>query len=85
LTSTAFVTEHIRVAKLIQDFISVPFSDKEAWVYGEIREDLHRRGTPFGQLDMMIAAVAKANAWILVTHNQKEFKRVRGLHLEDWQ
>jgi tRNA(fMet)-specific endonuclease VapC len=42
-------------------------------------------GKPIGQLDMMIGAVAKAHDWILVTHNQREFSRIPGLQLEDWQ
>lgn len=78
-------TERFRVARLIQDFVRVPFSEKEAWSYGEIRGNLHKKGTPIGQLDMLIGAVAKANDWILVTHNQKEFSRIQGLQLEDWQ
>jgi tRNA(fMet)-specific endonuclease VapC len=74
-----------RVATLIQDFVTLPFTAKEAWTYGEIRGDLHRKGTPIGALDMMIAAVAKANDLVLVTHNLKDFERIPELHLKDWQ
>lgn len=78
-------SERLRVARLLQDFVRVDFSEKEAWIYGDIRSHLHHIGKPIGQLDMMIGAVAKAHGWILVTHNQREFSRIPDLQLEDWQ
>ena len=42
-------------------------------------------GTPIGSYDLQIAAIALANNLILVTHNTREFERVEGLQLEDWQ
>lgn len=56
-----------------------------AQAYGMIRADLERQGTPIGPNDLWIAAVAKANDLMLVTHNQREFTRVVGLRLEDWE
>jgi len=38
-----------------------------------------------GPNDLIIASIAKANDLILVTHNGKEFNRVEGLTVEDWQ
>lgn len=66
-------------------FASVPFDDAAADVYGLIKADLFARGTPIGPHDLLIAAIALANNLTLVTHNSKEFSRVRGLQLEDWQ
>ena len=43
-----------------------------------------KKGIPIGPYDVSIAACAKANNLILVTHNTKEFKRIEGLRLEDW-
>jgi tRNA(fMet)-specific endonuclease VapC len=40
---------------------------------------------PIGPNDLMIAAIVLANGLILVTHNTREFSRVSGLALEDWQ
>jgi len=53
-------------------------------VYGKIRAELERKGTPIGANDYFIAAIVKANGGILVTNNTGEFARVDGLTLEDW-
>lgn len=52
--------------------------------YGKIRADLEKNGTPIGPLDMMIAGHAKSLDYTVVTNNVKEFKRVRGLKIENW-
>ncbi|MBD2597370.1 type II toxin-antitoxin system VapC family toxin [Nostoc spongiaeforme FACHB-130] len=66
-------------------YISLPFDGKSARIYGEIRSELSKLGTPIGAYDFQIAAIALANELILVTHNIKEFQRVRDLKLEDWE
>ena len=70
---------------LFQLFRSLPFDDAAADTYGRIRADLTPRGTPIGPNDLMIAAIALAHHLTLVTHNVREFGRVEGLHLEDWE
>ena len=52
--------------------------------YASIRADLERRGQIIGQNDMLIAAHALALDAILVTDNAREFKRVKGLRIENW-
>lgn len=64
---------------------SLPFDDNAARVYGKIRAELSSRGTPIGPNDLMIASIALANDVALVTHNTREFGRVDGLRIEDWQ
>lgn len=73
------------LATLFQLFESLPFDDAAADAYGRIRADLTARGTPIGPNDLMIAAIALAHHLTLVTHNTREFGRVAGLHLEDWE
>ena len=53
--------------------------------YGAIRSELERVGQPIGSNDLLIAAHAKALDLILVTNNVREFRRVPGLVVEDWQ
>lgn len=52
--------------------------------YGQIRAALESRGTPIGNNDLWIAAHARAEGWILVTNNEREFNRVEGLQVENW-
>jgi tRNA(fMet)-specific endonuclease VapC len=73
------------LAQVFAQFVSIPFDDAAADVYGQIRSYLERRGTPIGPNDLMIAAIAKANDLTLVTHNTDEFGRVPGLKIEDWE
>ena len=71
--------------ELFADFTSVPFDDEAASKYGEIRSDLARKGTPIGPNDLMIAAIASVHELTLITHNTREFNRVTGLKVEDWE
>lgn len=73
------------ITRLQQRFASLPFDDRAAAEYGKIRAYLASQGTPIGPNDLMIAAIALADALTLVTHNTTEFSRVPGLKLEDWQ
>ncbi|GJD22801.1 virulence-associated protein VapC [Rivularia sp. IAM M-261] len=66
-------------------FVSLPFDDAAAIIYGRIRAELTALGTPIGPNDFQIAAIAIANNLILVTHNTGEFSRINGLLLEDWE
>ena len=64
---------------------SLPFNDAAADEYGSIRAYLERRGTPIGPHDMMIAAIARANGLVVVTHNTQHFSLIPGLNIEDWE
>lgn len=52
--------------------------------YGSIRSDLEQSGVPIGPNDLWIASHARADKLILVTNNEREFKRVKGLKVENW-
>lgn len=66
-------------------FISLPFDDACCDVYGRIRSDLAQSGTIIGPNDLLIAATTVANDLTLVTANSKEFGRVAGLSIENWE
>lgn len=70
--------------EFLRPFSVLPFDEKVANIAAKIRYDLGKIGTPIGPIDTLIAATAMANDKTLVTHNVKEFKRVKGLKDEDW-
>jgi tRNA(fMet)-specific endonuclease VapC len=65
--------------------VSLPFDDRCAEEAAFIRLDLGRSGRPIGPNDLLIAATARAHDLVLVTHNTREFARVPGLRVEDWE
>ncbi|MEW6284008.1 MAG: type II toxin-antitoxin system VapC family toxin [Candidatus Eremiobacterota bacterium] len=64
---------------------SLPFDDSCADYAGTLRAEIEGAGTPIGPNDLLIAATALAYDVILITHNTREFARVPGLRLEDWE
>jgi len=70
---------------LLADFPIIEFDQQDAFIAGEIRADLERKGTPIGPYDVLIAGQAKARNLTLVTNNIGEFSRVENLQVEDWQ
>lgn len=69
---------------LLPNLPVLPFDAAAARRYGEIRADLERRGTPIGDADMRIAAVALSQDLKVVTGNERHFRRVPGLEIENW-
>lgn len=62
----------------------LPFGAAEAATAARVRLDLEKAGHPIGPLDLLIAATALERGAVLVTHNTREFRRIRGLRIEDW-
>jgi tRNA(fMet)-specific endonuclease VapC len=74
-----------KLQSFFERFVSVPFDDAAAEVYGRIRAQLAGQGKTIGPNDLLIAAIALSRQQTLVTHNVGEFSRVEGLELEDWE
>jgi tRNA(fMet)-specific endonuclease VapC len=53
-------------------------------VYGDVRTQLERAGHPIGGNDLLIAAHALSLEYTVVTDNEREFRRVEGLSVENW-
>jgi tRNA(fMet)-specific endonuclease VapC len=62
----------------------LPFGDKAAAHYGQLRAELERAGTPCGPHDMQIGGHARSEGLILVTNNMREFARMPGVRVENW-
>jgi tRNA(fMet)-specific endonuclease VapC len=78
----------VRTTQRLENFLRplqvLPYDSDDAISYASIREALERKGKPIGPLDTLIAAHAVARGLVLVTNNEREFKRVPGLQLENW-
>jgi tRNA(fMet)-specific endonuclease VapC len=62
----------------------IPMTEPVAQQYGKIRAKLEKAGQTIGNNDLWIASHAKAEGLVLVTNNEREFKRVAGLKVENW-
>ena len=61
-----------------------PFDELAARRYSVIRTALEKHGTVISERDLQIASIAMAKKLIVVTHNVKEFERIKNLTVEDW-
>lgn len=61
-----------------------PLTETVGEHYGQIRAVLQRSGQIIGNNDLWLAAHARAEGWVLVTNNEREFARVEGLQVENW-
>lgn len=66
-------------------FEVVAFDREDARHAGEIRAVLTGQGMPIGGYDVLIAGQARARTLTLVTRNLREFRRVEGLNVENWE
>ncbi|MCF8056117.1 MAG: type II toxin-antitoxin system VapC family toxin [Desulfocapsa sp.] len=73
-----------RLKRFFQPFASLPFDDRCAEEYGQIRSNLTTQGKIIGPNDLLIAATARAHDAVLVTNNIKEFNRITALRIENW-
>jgi tRNA(fMet)-specific endonuclease VapC len=73
-----------RLEPLLRSLPILPFGEAEARTAARIRADLETAGRPIGPHDVLIAATALAHGATLVTRNVREFRRVKGLRVEDW-
>jgi tRNA(fMet)-specific endonuclease VapC len=63
---------------------ALPLPETAAETYGTIRAELESKGEMIGNNDLWIAAHALAGGLTLVSNNEKEFRRVRGLKIQNW-
>ena len=73
-----------KVEKFLEPFKIAPLDDMATHVYAELRNQMEQSGELVGPNDLMIASIVKFHEGILVTNNEKEFKRIKGLKIEDW-
>jgi tRNA(fMet)-specific endonuclease VapC len=69
---------------LLDEIDVLPFDVPADAEYGAIHSALEASGKPIGGNDLLIAAHASATRVTIVTSNTDEFKRIRGLNVENW-
>jgi tRNA(fMet)-specific endonuclease VapC len=83
--STRRRANHARIDALIEEIETLDFDLRAAATYGRVRARLEAGGTLIGPNDMLIAAHALSRGLTVVTDNTLEFKRVKGLKVENWR
>lgn len=72
----------------VDDFLNYvcvsPWDENIALFYAKVRDDLTKKGTPIGNMDLMIASHALCYDYILVSNNTRHFSCVPNLKLENW-
>ena len=87
-TGAAKSSSPVKTLRLVENFLRplaiADFTSDDAIAYAQVRAKLERAGTPIGPLDTLIASQAVARKLTLVSNNEREFRRVSGLHVENW-
>lgn len=87
-TGAAKSSSPAKTLTLVEKFLSpialLEFTSDDAIAYASVRSRLERAGTPIGPLDTLIASQAVARKLTLVSNNEREFRRVAGLTVQNW-
>lgn len=87
-TGAAKSSAAAKTMRLVENFLGpiaiLEFTSSDAATYAQVRAKLERAGTPIGPLDTFIAAQAVSRKLFLVSNNEREFRRVPGLHVVNW-
>lgn len=70
---------------LLQAIGIISYGFEDARATAALRAALREKGRPIGAYDALIAGCALAHGLILVTSNEREFRRVSGLQIENWR
>jgi tRNA(fMet)-specific endonuclease VapC len=73
-----------RLRQLLDLLPPLPLPENAGVSYGSVRAELEAKGDMIGNNDLWIAAHAIASGLILVTNNEREFRRISGLKVQNW-
>jgi tRNA(fMet)-specific endonuclease VapC len=74
----------IALKEFLQPLLILDYLQNDAEAYGRIRVELENKGLPIGAMDLLIASQALSRNLILVTNNESEFKRIKGIRIANW-
>ncbi len=79
------VSENLANAeRFIQNLPVLPLTDPALRKYGELKAELRKIGQTIAEFDLLIASVAVAENYTLVTNNTRHYSRISNLQLENW-
>jgi tRNA(fMet)-specific endonuclease VapC len=88
-TGAAKSSSAAKTLRLVENFLRplsiLDFTSNDAATYAQMRAKLERAGTPIAPLDTLIAAQAVGRKLVLVSNNEREFRRVPSLHVQNWR
>ena len=73
-----------KVRKIENSLEIIPVSRETADIFGMLKAKLEATGMPLDDFDLILAATALSHNLILVTNNERHFKRIDGLKIENW-
>ncbi len=74
----------IALEQFILPLTVLNYNKEDSIAYGRLGAKLESKGKLIGAMDMLIAAQALARELVLVTNNEREFKKIEGLSVENW-
>ncbi len=82
--SSNFVKNLQLINKLISDINTINVDPKAGKQFGSMKADLKKSGYIINDSDLFIAATAISNDMVLVTNNERHFRRIKNLIIENW-
>ena len=73
-----------QVEAVLEAFPIIPLEEPADAIYAHVRLAVERAGQPIGGNDLLIAAQGLSLEYVVVTANEREFRRVQGLEVENW-
>ena len=74
----------VALEEFLLPLIIIDFNKNDARIYGKIRSELEKKGKMIGAMDLLIGAQALSRNLILVTNNEKEFRHITNIEIENW-
>ena len=73
-----------KVKKIENSLEIIPVSQELVEIFGLLKSNLEKKGKSIDDFDLILASTALSQNMVLVTNNEKHFKRIKGLELENW-
>ena len=77
-------TEVKKVKEYLSRIQLLEFSSQACEKFGRVKSELESKGTPVGDFDIMIAAIALTHAQSVLTRDVDHFQKISGLAVETW-